>query len=133
MLPFRPPTAASSTALVKYTPLVFKEEEEDLKIKLRKILKNFLVRFSNTSGSFAGSPLATSIRSYGSPCKAFLQFNMKKVEKNKAAAEDLHEEKKRQPLTDVRSNKLRDLSDFDESSKVVHLQVCSSSERTCGS
>ncbi|XP_050104662.1 uncharacterized protein LOC126584270 [Malus sylvestris] len=62
MLPSRPPTAASSTALVKYTPLVFKEEEEDIKIKLRRILKNFPVRFSNTSGSSAGSPLATSIR-----------------------------------------------------------------------
>ncbi|KAM1538350.1 hypothetical protein ACFX10_003275 [Malus domestica] len=62
MLPSRPPTAASSTALVKYTPFVFKEEEEDLKIKLRRILKNFPVRFSNTSGSSAGSPLATSIR-----------------------------------------------------------------------
>ncbi|CAN6554852.1 unnamed protein product [Malus baccata var. baccata] len=62
MLPSRPPTTASSTALVEYTPLVFKEEEDDLKIKLRRILKNFLVRFSNTSGSSAGSSLATSIR-----------------------------------------------------------------------
>ncbi|KAM1453565.1 hypothetical protein EV1_003179 [Malus domestica] len=62
MLPSRPSTAASSTALVEYTPFVFKEEEEDLKIKLRRILENFPVRFSNTSGSSAGSPLATSIR-----------------------------------------------------------------------
>ncbi|KAB2602847.1 PRKR-interacting protein 1 [Pyrus ussuriensis x Pyrus communis] len=41
MLPSRPPTTAGSTALVEYTPPVFKEEEDDLKIKLRRILENF--------------------------------------------------------------------------------------------
>ncbi|RXH99906.1 hypothetical protein DVH24_021708 [Malus domestica] len=55
MLPPRPPTAAGSTALVEYTPPVFKEEEEDLEIKLRRILENVPVRVSNTSGSSAGS------------------------------------------------------------------------------
>lgn len=62
MLQSRPPTVASSTALVEYTLPVFKEEEEDLKIKLRRILENFPIRVSNTSGSFADSALATSIR-----------------------------------------------------------------------
>ncbi|KAM1152146.1 hypothetical protein EV1_034442 [Malus domestica] len=55
MLPPKPPTAAGSTALVEYTPPVFKEEEEDLEIKLRRILENVPVRVSNTSGSSAGS------------------------------------------------------------------------------
>lgn len=46
---------ASSTALVEYTPPVFKEEEEDMEIKLRRIMENVPVRVSNTSGSSAGS------------------------------------------------------------------------------
>ncbi|KAK4849131.1 hypothetical protein QYF36_021179 [Acer negundo] len=45
----------ASTALVEYTPPVFKEEEEDLEIKLRRIMENVPVRVSNTSGSSAGS------------------------------------------------------------------------------
>ncbi|KAK7357648.1 hypothetical protein VNO80_16943 [Phaseolus coccineus] len=49
-----PPTAASS-AIVEYTPVVFKEEEEDLEVKLRRIIDNVPVRVSNTSGSSAGS------------------------------------------------------------------------------
>lgn len=44
-----------SKALVEYKPPVFKEEEEDLEIKLRRILDNVPVRVSNTSGSSAGS------------------------------------------------------------------------------
>ncbi|KAF5448200.1 hypothetical protein F2P56_028756 [Juglans regia] len=47
--------ATGSNALVEYTPPVFKEEEEDLEIKLRRILENVPVRVSNTSGSSAGS------------------------------------------------------------------------------
>ncbi|BAT93901.1 hypothetical protein LR48_Vigan02g241200 [Vigna angularis] len=50
-----PPTAAASSALVEYTPVVFKEEEEDLEVKLRRIIDNVPVRVSNTSGSSAGS------------------------------------------------------------------------------
>lgn len=49
-----PPTGASS-AIVEYTPVVFKEEEEDLEVKLRRIIDNVPVRVSNTSGSSAGS------------------------------------------------------------------------------
>lgn len=45
----------SSTALVEYTAPVFKQEEEDLEIKLRRIMENVPVRVSNTSGSSAGS------------------------------------------------------------------------------
>lgn len=45
----------ASTALVEYAPPVFKDEEEDLEIKLRRIMENVPVRVSNTSGSSAGS------------------------------------------------------------------------------
>ncbi|KAJ6681733.1 hypothetical protein OIU74_020074 [Salix koriyanagi] len=44
-----------STALVEYKGPVLKEEEEDLEVKLRRILENVPVRVSNTSGSSAGS------------------------------------------------------------------------------
>lgn len=54
-LPPKPPATSGSTALVAYTPPVFKEEEEDLEIKLRRIIENVPVRVSNTSGSSAGS------------------------------------------------------------------------------
>ncbi|KAJ9159485.1 hypothetical protein P3X46_024992 [Hevea brasiliensis] len=55
-LPPRPPSAAAgSTALVEYSGPVFKEEEEDLEVKLRRIIENVPVRVSNTSGSSAGS------------------------------------------------------------------------------
>ncbi|KAA0037184.1 PRKR-interacting protein 1 [Cucumis melo var. makuwa] len=43
-----------SNALVEYTPPV-KEEDEDLEVKLRRIIDNVPVRVSNTSGSSAGS------------------------------------------------------------------------------
>ncbi|MED6144624.1 hypothetical protein PIB30_017357 [Stylosanthes scabra] len=47
---------SSSNALVEYTtPVAFKEEEEDLEVKLRRIIDNVPVRVSNTSGSSAGS------------------------------------------------------------------------------
>ena len=51
----KPEPSAGSKALVEYTPPVFKEEEEDLEVKLRRILDNVPVRVSNTSGSSAGS------------------------------------------------------------------------------
>ncbi|XP_010530734.1 PREDICTED: PRKR-interacting protein 1-like [Tarenaya hassleriana] len=44
-----------STAIVEYTPPVLQEEEEDLEVKLRRILENVPIRVSNTSGSSAGS------------------------------------------------------------------------------
>lgn len=53
-LPPRPPVS-SSTALVEYTPPAANPEEEDLEIKLRRILECVPVRVSNTSGSSAGS------------------------------------------------------------------------------
>lgn len=49
------PPGAGSTALVEYTAPAFKEEEEDLEVKLRRIIENVPVRVSNTSGSSAGS------------------------------------------------------------------------------
>ncbi|XWS68082.1 hypothetical protein CRYUN_Cryun04dG0059700 [Craigia yunnanensis] len=45
----RPPSTAS-TAIVQYEKPVFKEEEEDLEVKLRRIIENVPVRVSNTSG-----------------------------------------------------------------------------------
>lgn len=53
-LPPRPP-ANSSSAIVEYTPPAPKPEEEDIEIKLRRILECVPVRVSNTSGSSAGS------------------------------------------------------------------------------
>ncbi|GLU09163.1 hypothetical protein SLE2022_260370 [Rubroshorea leprosula] len=53
-LPLRPPSSAS-TAIVEYEKPVFKEEEEDIEVKLRRIIENVPVRVSNTSGSSAGS------------------------------------------------------------------------------
>ncbi|KAJ7967519.1 PRKR-interacting protein 1 [Quillaja saponaria] len=49
------PPGAGSNALVEYTPVAFKEEEEDLEVKLRRINDNVPVRVNNTSGSSAGS------------------------------------------------------------------------------
>ncbi|XP_020207072.1 PRKR-interacting protein 1 [Cajanus cajan] len=49
------PPPAASNAIVEYTPVAFKEEEEDLEVKLRRIIDNVPVRVSNTSGSSAGS------------------------------------------------------------------------------
>lgn len=50
-----PPPPSSSSALVEYTPPVVQPEDEDLEIKLRRILECVPVRVSNTSGSSAGS------------------------------------------------------------------------------
>ncbi|KAE9589374.1 hypothetical protein Lal_00000462 [Lupinus albus] len=47
--------AETSNAIVEYTGPVFKEEEEDIEVKLRRIIDNVPVRVSNTSGSSAGS------------------------------------------------------------------------------
>ncbi|XWS54745.1 hypothetical protein CRYUN_Cryun10bG0115400 [Craigia yunnanensis] len=53
-LPPRPPLT-TYTAIVEYEKPVFKEEEEDLEVKLRRIIENVPVRVNNTSGSSAGS------------------------------------------------------------------------------
>ncbi|KAL8209584.1 hypothetical protein R6Q57_006316 [Mikania cordata] len=45
----------SSTALVEYTPPVTNQEDEDLEVKLRRIIDCVPVRVNNTSGSSAGS------------------------------------------------------------------------------
>ncbi|GFP80291.1 hypothetical protein PHJA_000172500 [Phtheirospermum japonicum] len=52
-LPLRSPPFSSST-LVEYTPPAAKPEDEDLEIKLRRIIECVPVRVSNTSGSSAG-------------------------------------------------------------------------------
>jgi len=55
-LPPKPPGGGSSeNAIVEYTRPLFREEEEDLEVKLRRIIENVPVRVSNTSGSSAGS------------------------------------------------------------------------------
>ncbi|KAL3614248.1 hypothetical protein CASFOL_042322 [Castilleja foliolosa] len=53
-LPPRPPSSSSS-ALVEYTPPAANPEDEDLEIKLRRIIDCVPVRVNNTSGSSAGS------------------------------------------------------------------------------
>ncbi|OWM79196.1 PRKR-interacting protein 1 [Punica granatum] len=56
-LPPRPPTAGggASNAIVEYSAPALQEEQEDLEVKLRRIIENVPVRVSNTSGSSAGS------------------------------------------------------------------------------
>lgn len=49
------PPAVKSNAIVEYTPAGPIEEEEDLEVKLRRIIEHVPVRVSNTSGSSAGS------------------------------------------------------------------------------
>ncbi|KAF8404953.1 hypothetical protein HHK36_009848 [Tetracentron sinense] len=51
--PLRP--VAISNAIVEYIKADPKEDEEDLEVKLRRIIDNVPVRVSNTSGSSAGS------------------------------------------------------------------------------
>ncbi|GMY38534.1 isoform 2 of prkr-interacting protein 1 [Fagus crenata] len=99
----KPKPTAESSALVEYTPPVFKEEEEDLEIKLRRIIDNVPVRVSNTSGSSAGSGsgdfhqyrqmrrkeqdrLARMDADYQRR-KELAEFNMRREERVKAAEE----------------------------------------------
>lgn len=101
-LPPRPP-ASSSTALVEYKPPAANPEEEDLEIKLRRILECVPVRVSNTSGSSAGSGsgdfhqyrqmrrreqdrLARMDADYQKR-KVVAEFNLRREEKLKAAEE----------------------------------------------
>ncbi|XP_021285280.1 PRKR-interacting protein 1 [Herrania umbratica] len=101
-LPPRPPLAAS-TAIVEYEKPVFKEDEEDLEVKLRRIIENVPVRVSNTSGSSAGSGsgdfhqyrqmrrkeqdrLARMDADYQKR-KEIAEFNLRREEKIKAAEE----------------------------------------------
>ncbi|KAL6546120.1 hypothetical protein OROGR_009994 [Orobanche gracilis] len=49
------PRSFSSSAIVEYTPPAGNPEDEDLEVKLRRILECVPVRVSNTSGSSAGS------------------------------------------------------------------------------
>ncbi|KAL3621896.1 hypothetical protein CASFOL_034092 [Castilleja foliolosa] len=53
-LPPRPPSSSSS-ALVEYTPHAANPEDEDLEIKLLRIIDCVPVRVNNTSGTSAGS------------------------------------------------------------------------------
>ncbi|KAK1418237.1 hypothetical protein QVD17_27380 [Tagetes erecta] len=50
-----PPRHPNTSALVEYTPPVPNQEEEDLEVKLRRIIDHVPVRVNNTSGSSAGS------------------------------------------------------------------------------
>lgn len=49
------PPVVGSMALVEYAPPAPLEDEEDLEVKLRRIIDHVPVRVSNTSGSSAGS------------------------------------------------------------------------------
>ncbi|XP_077225243.1 PRKR-interacting protein [Tasmannia lanceolata] len=101
----RPPLPVAapeiSTAIVEYTQS--KEEEEDIEVKLRRILEHIPVRVSNTSGSSAGSGsgdfhqyrqmrrkeqdrLARMDVDYQKR-KELTEFNMRREERMKAAEE----------------------------------------------
>ncbi|KAL2939286.1 PRKR-interacting protein 1 [Bienertia sinuspersici] len=54
-LPPKSDGSSSNNALVAYSRPLIEEEQEDLEIKLRRIIDNVPVRVSNTSGSSAGS------------------------------------------------------------------------------
>ncbi|XP_054800747.1 uncharacterized protein LOC129304926 [Prosopis cineraria] len=119
-----PPGAATSNALVEYTPVGFKEDEEDLEVKLRRIIDNVPVRVSNTSGSSAGSGsgdfhqyrqmrrkeqdrLARMEVDYQKR-KEVAEFNMRREERLKAAEERtakkrLKRQKKKQRKKEKRS------------------------------
>ncbi|CAK9318043.1 unnamed protein product [Citrullus colocynthis] len=112
-----------SNALVEYTPPV-KEEDEDLEVKLRRIIDNVPVRVSNTSGSSAGSGsgdfhqyrqmrrkeqdrLARMDVDYQKK-KEIAEFNMRREERMKAAEERtakkrLKRQKKKQRRKEKRS------------------------------
>ncbi|XP_010244268.1 PREDICTED: PRKR-interacting protein 1-like [Nelumbo nucifera] len=96
------PPASGSNAIVEYTKPVPKEEE-DLEVKLRRIIDHVPVRVSNTSGSSAGSGsgdfhqyrqmrrkeqdrLARMDADYQKR-KELAEFNMRREERMKAAEE----------------------------------------------
>ncbi|XVF67512.1 hypothetical protein PTKIN_Ptkin10aG0127100 [Pterospermum kingtungense] len=138
-LPPRPPSTAS-TAIVEYEKPVFKEEEEDLEIKLRRIIENVPVRVNNTSGSSAGSGsgdfhqyrqmrrkeqdrLARMDVDYQKR-KELAEFNMRKEERLKAAEDrtakkrlkrqkkkQRKKEKKMKPSAEGEENKKEESSD----------------------
>ncbi|XVE49251.1 hypothetical protein DITRI_Ditri01bG0067900 [Diplodiscus trichospermus] len=101
-LPPRPPST-TSTAIVEYEKPAFKEEEEDLEVKLRRIIENVPVRVSNTSGSSAGSGSGdfhqyrqmrrkeqdrlARMDADHQKRKELAEFNMKREERLKAAEE----------------------------------------------
>jgi hypothetical protein len=121
-------TAASeSTAVVEYKGPVFKEEEEDIEIKLRRILENVPVRVSNTSGSSAGSGSGdfhqyrqmrrkeqdrlTRMDIDYNKRKVVAEFNMRREERLKAdeertAKKRLKRQKKKQKKKDNKKSKV---------------------------
>ncbi|XWS39905.1 hypothetical protein CRYUN_Cryun18bG0094800 [Craigia yunnanensis] len=142
-LPPRPPST-ESTAIVEYEKPVFKEEEEDLEVKLRRIIENVPVRVSNTSGSSAGSGsgdfhqyrqmrrreqdrLARMDADYQKR-KELAEFNMRREERLKAAEErtakkrlkrqkkkQRKKEKKMKPSAEGEENKKEESSDDGDS------------------
>lgn len=140
----RPPIS-SSTALVEYTPPAANPEDEDLEIKLRRIIECVPVRFSNTSGSSAGSGsgdfhqyrqmrrkeqdrLARMDADYQKR-KEIAEFNRRREERLKAAEErtakkrmkrqkkkERKKEKKRKPNSGVEEKHRDDSSDAETDS-----------------
>ncbi|KAF9626698.1 hypothetical protein IFM89_038793 [Coptis chinensis] len=91
-----------STALVEYTSKPVKEEE-DLEIKLRRIIDNVPVRVNNTSGSSAGSGSGD-----------FHQYRqMRRKEQDRLARMDAHYEKVKEveEFNLRRDERLRDAED----------------------
>ncbi|KAF7142603.1 hypothetical protein RHSIM_Rhsim05G0088300 [Rhododendron simsii] len=124
-LPPRPPAAAVSNALVEYVPAVPNPEDEDLEVKLRRILENVPVRVSNTSGSSAGSGSGdfhqyrqmrrkeqdrlSRMDADHKRRKELAEFNMRREERMRAAEEwtakkRLKRQKKKQKKKEKKSN-----------------------------
>ncbi|XP_031493674.1 uncharacterized protein LOC116259857 [Nymphaea colorata] len=131
---------SETNALVEYSKPVLKEEEEDLEVKLRRIIDHVPVRVSNTSGSSAGSGsgdfhqyrqmrrkeqdrLARMDVDYQRR-KELAEFNARREERLKAAEERtakkrLKRQKKRQKKKEKKSNSDVQAGDINKESSTM--------------
>lgn len=140
-LPPLPVVTAESTAIVEYTPPV-QIEDEDLEVKLRRILEHVPVRVSNTSGSSAGSGSGdfhqyrqmrrkeqdrlTRMDIDYQQRKEVAEFNARREEKIKASEE--RTSKKRLKRQKKKQRKLAKKSKLNAGEKENHKEESSSSD-----